>query len=67
MDQSTFEKLEDIERKIDVMSASVEKLRKYFLWTLIITLATVVLPILVLVFLVPWVFNLLSTTYVNIQ
>lgn len=67
MEPELSEKLVDMERKIDAMYASVEKLRKYFLWTLILTLVTVVLPIVALGFAIPWVFNLLSTTYMNIQ
>ena len=64
MDQETFEKLQDIERKTDALFVSVEKLRKYFLWTLIITIVTVVLPIVALAFVVPWIFHILSTTYI---
>jgi TRAP-type mannitol/chloroaromatic compound transport system permease small subunit len=42
-----------LEQKIDAMYASVEKLRKYFLWTGIITVVLFVLPLIGLVFAVP--------------
>lgn len=63
MEPELFEKIQNIEQKVDRMFAIVEKLRRYFLWTLIITLVTVVLPLLALVFAVPWVFWILSNAY----
>lgn len=36
---------------------SVEKTRKYFLWTLIITFITLVLPLIALIFIVPKFLN----------
>lgn len=65
MEQELSERLTDMERKIDALYVSVEKLRKYFLWTLVITVVTVVLPIIALLFAIPWVFGILSSTYVN--
>jgi hypothetical protein len=51
MDDTSIEtKLAALEGKIDAIYTSVEKTRKYFLWTLIITLAVVVLPLLFLPF-----------------
>lgn len=67
MEREILEKLQDLERKVDATFATVEKIRKYFLWTFVVTIVTVVLPIVALAFIVPWVFNILSTTYVNIQ
>jgi hypothetical protein len=43
-------KLEALEKKIDAIYVSVEKTRKYFFWTGVITLAVIVLPLLVLPF-----------------
>jgi hypothetical protein len=43
-------KLLELEKKIDAIYVSVEKTRKYFLWTGIITLAVIVLPLLFLPF-----------------
>lgn len=42
-----------LEAKIDAIYVSVEKTRKYLLWTMIVTLAVVVLPAIGLVFAVP--------------
>lgn len=40
--------------KIDAVYKSSERLRKYFMWTLIITVATIVLPLIGLAFVVPY-------------
>ena len=53
MDQETLNKLDALEKKIDAIYSSVEKTRKYFLLTLIITVALVVLPILGLMIVIP--------------
>jgi len=58
-----LKKLEEQDKKIDSIYVSVEKTRKYFLWTLIITIATVVLPIIALIILLPWLMNTLSSAY----
>lgn len=53
MDSETLNKLEALEKKIDAIYSSVEKTRKYFLWTLIITVVMIVLPIIGLVVVIP--------------
>lgn len=53
MDNETKQKLEALEVKVDQIYKSVEKTRKYFLWTLIITLALFILPLFGLVFAIP--------------
>ncbi len=57
MEQDILEKLEAQERKIDAIHISVEKTRKYFLWTLIITIVVVILPLVAAIFLVPFMLN----------
>jgi hypothetical protein len=47
------EKLAALEQKIDAIYASVEKTRQYLLWTLVITVAVIVLPAIGLVFAIP--------------
>jgi len=47
------EKIKELETKIDQIYQSVEKTRKYFFWTMIITVALVVLPIIGLAFALP--------------
>jgi len=61
--EEILKKIEEQEKKIDAIYVSVEKTRKYFLWTLIITIATVALPIIGLIILVPWIMNTLSSAY----
>jgi len=53
MEPELTERLSVLEQKVDAMYASVEKLRKYFLWTGIITVALFVLPLIGLVFAIP--------------
>lgn len=53
MDQETLNKLEALEKKIDAIYSSVEKTRKYFLFTLIVTVVMIVLPILGLIVVIP--------------
>lgn len=53
MDPDTAQKLAGLEAKIDAIYASVEKTRKYFLWTMIITIILFVLPLIGLLFAIP--------------
>jgi hypothetical protein len=61
--EEILNKLAEQEKKIDAIYASVEKLRKYFLWTLIITGVTVLVPLIVLIFAVPFLMNTITTLY----
>lgn len=61
--EEVLKKLEDQQIKIDAMYASVEKLRKYFLWTLIITVGTIVLPIIGMMIILPSIISSLSSAY----
>ena len=53
MENDTSAKLSALEAKIDAIYVSVEKTRKYFLWTMIITVALFVLPLIGLMFAIP--------------
>jgi len=53
MEEEILKKLELQEKKIDEMYLSIEKMRKYFLWTFIITIALVILPLIGLIFVIP--------------
>jgi len=46
--EEVLKKIEEQNAKIDSIYASVEKTRKYFLWTFIITIVLVLLPLLIL-------------------
>lgn len=64
--EELLKKLEEQQIKIDAMYVSVEKLRKYFLWTLIITVVTIVLPIIAAMFILPTVISTLMSSYSGI-
>jgi hypothetical protein len=63
MEQEILEKLAAQEKKIDAMYTSVEKLRKYFLWTVIITVVTFVLPLIAVVAILPWFIKIMTSAY----
>jgi hypothetical protein len=56
-------KLLELEKKIDAIYSSAEKTRKYFLWTGIITLVVIVLPLLFL----PFAISQFLSTYGNLS
>jgi len=53
MDEDMKQRMAVLEGKIDAIYATTEKTRKYFQWTLIITVALVVLPAIGLIFAIP--------------
>ena len=53
MDQQILQKLTEQDKKIEAIYQSVEKTRKYFMWTLIVTAIVVVLPLIGLLFVLP--------------
>ena len=61
------QKILSLEQKIDAIYISVEKTRKYFFWTMVITVALVVLPAIGLVFAIPNFINTYTTTLNGIQ
>ena len=61
MEQDLQARLESIEKKVDEVYVSAEKTRKYFLWTAIITVAAIVLPLIGLAFTLPSVISSYSS------
>ena len=53
MEQELIKKIDELAEKTEKTYQSVEKMRKLFLWTLIITAAVVVLPLIGLMFVIP--------------
>ena len=51
--QDLMAKLEEQQKKLDAIFVSIEKMRGYFKWTLIISIAVIVLPIIGLLFAIP--------------
>lgn len=54
---ATDSRLNALEFKIDAIYVSVEKTRKYFLWTMAATIVAFVLPLIGLIFALPSFFN----------
>ncbi len=53
MENDTYVRLSELERKVDQIYLSVEKTRKYFLTVLIISVVAFVLPLVGLLFAIP--------------
>lgn len=53
MDSELEKKLQQLESKIDAAYRSAERTRRMFMWTLIISVATIMLPLLGLIILIP--------------
>ena len=53
MEQEILKKLEEQKKQIEAIYISVEKTRKYFFWTGVITLVVIVIPLLLLPFVLP--------------
>ena len=53
MDQELMAKIDNLERKVDENTRQLNRLRHYFLWTLILSAAVIVLPLIGLFFLIP--------------
>ena len=63
MENEILEKLKKVEEKTDKIYISVEKTRKYFLATMIITVVAIVFPILALIIIIPKLINLYSDIF----
>lgn len=60
LDQETSEALKKLDEKIEKVYDSVERTRKYMLWSLIMQVAVVLLPLVVLMLAVPFILTSLS-------
>jgi len=63
MDEKIIQKIEAQAKKLEEIYASVEKMRKYFLWTLIISAGMVILPMLGLIIIIPWFLKVMGSAY----
>ena len=48
-----LKKIAVLEQKVDAVYKSAEKTRKYFMWTLILSVVFFVLPLIALIFVIP--------------
>ncbi len=53
MDKELEQRFTEQAQKLDAIYRSVEQMRRYFLWTLIITVAVVILPLIGIMFILP--------------
>ncbi len=60
MDQDIQKKFEEQDQKLAQIFQSVEKTRRYFLWTLIISVAFILLPLIGLIIVIPQFLSLYS-------
>lgn len=63
MDQDILAKFEAQEKKLNDIYKSVEKMRRYFFWTLMVTIGTIVLPLIALAFVIPWFLKVITSAY----
>ena len=63
MENEILAKIQEQDKKLDDIYRSIEKMRKYFLWTLIVTIATIVLPLIALVAIIPWFLKTMTSAY----
>ena len=62
MDQETLNKFQELDKKLNDIYRSTEKTRKYILWTMIISLAVIVLPLIGLAFVIPQFINIYTSS-----
>lgn len=63
MEQDILNRLQEQEALLKQVYASVEKTRKYFLWTMIGSVAVFVLPLLALAFVLPKFLSTITAGY----
>ncbi len=51
--EEILKRIEEQGKKLEEIRQSVEKMRKFFLWTLIITAVVIILPLIGLIFVIP--------------
>lgn len=62
MEEEIIKKLEEQEKKIEAIWISVEKTRKYFLFTMISSIIMFVLPLIGLAIAIPFMLSAISTS-----
>ena len=55
------QKIEVLEQKIDDLQLSIDKIRRVFLWVIIISIALFVLPLVGLIFVIPQFLSIYSS------
>ncbi len=60
IDSELDKRLRTLEEKLDATYRSAERMRKMFMWTLIITAITIIVPLIGLLFVIPAYLNSLD-------
>jgi len=63
MDEEIKKKLQEQDEKLDRIYVSVERTRKYFLWTMISTGVMFIVPLVGLAIVIPYFLHSLSSIY----
>ena len=67
MDNEILQRIEarllESEKKIDAIYESVRKMQLYFKWTLIVTIVLFILPLIVMIFAIPYIIDMYSGLY----
>ena len=66
MEKEILEKFEAQDKKLEKIYLSIEKMRKYFLFALIVTIAAIVVPLIGLAFIIPKFLNIYSSGYLGL-
>jgi type II secretory pathway component PulF len=53
MDQELLQKIEEQGRRLDEVAKSVNQIKRYFFWTLVISVLVIMLPLLGLIAVIP--------------
>ncbi|MDP3727059.1 MAG: hypothetical protein Q8R35_00280 [bacterium] len=63
MEQEILKKIAEQDVKLDAIYRSVERMRAYFRWTLIITVLVIILPLIGLAFVIPQFLTIYSSGF----
>jgi cell division protein FtsL len=66
MEQEILNRLQTQEELLQKVYASVEKTRKYFVWTLIATAVMFILPLIGLMFVIPSFMQTMTSSYSSV-
>ena len=62
-EEKILQKLEEHDAKLNAIYKSVEQTRKIFLATVIMSVVTFVLPLIGLIFIIPWFLHVMGDAY----
>lgn len=60
MEEDILNKFTEQDKKLEKIYSSIEKMRKYFFWTLIVTVAMIALPLIGILLVVPQFLNTIT-------